>query len=133
MVRRARWLAVALLLLAGAAPAADAPHRPRVGLALSGGSAHGLAHVGVLKVLQELRVPVDYVAGTSMGSIVGGLYATGMPPGEMERILETTDWEDLLDDHYLFGQPQMPFDKLGRQRPCRPKLEDPDTVPRIPH
>ena len=98
MVRRARWLAVALLLLAGAAPAADAPRRPRVGLALSGGSAHGLAHVGVLKVLQELRVPVDYVAGTSMGSIVGGLYATGMPPGEMERILETTDWEDLLDD-----------------------------------
>ena len=98
MVRRARWLAVALLLLARAAPAADAPHRPRVGLALSGGSAHGLAHVGVLKVLQELRVPVDCVAGTSMGSIVGGLYATGMPPGEMERILETTDWEDLLDD-----------------------------------
>ena len=78
--------------------AAEAPRRPRVGLVLSGGSAHGFAHVGVLKVLEELRVPVDVVAGTSMGSIVGGLYASGMSPAEMERLLLTTDWEDLLDD-----------------------------------
>jgi NTE family protein len=69
-----------------------------MGLVLSGGSAHGFAHVGVLMVLEELRVPVDVVAGTSMGAVVGGLYASGMSPAEMERLLLTTDWEDLLDD-----------------------------------
>ena len=74
------------------------PARPRVGLVLSGGGARGAAHVGVLKVLEELRVPVDIVAGTSMGSIVGGLYATGMPPAEMQKVLETIDWDDAFDD-----------------------------------
>ena len=52
--------------------------RPSIGLVLSGGGARGAAHVGVLKVLEELHIPVDYVAGTSMGAIVGGLYASGM-------------------------------------------------------
>jgi len=89
--------ALVLFLFAPSAPA-EAPKRPRIGLVLSGGSAHGFAHVGVLKVLEELRVPVDVVAGTSMGSVVGGLYASGMSPAEMERLLLTTDWEDLLDD-----------------------------------
>ncbi|MBK9089536.1 MAG: patatin-like phospholipase family protein [Holophagales bacterium] len=89
--------ALVLFLVAPSSPA-ETPRRPRTGLVLSGGSAHGFAHVGVLKVLEELRVPVDVVAGTSMGSIVGGLYASGMSPAEMERLLLTTDWEDLLDD-----------------------------------
>ncbi|MBK8598491.1 MAG: patatin-like phospholipase family protein [Holophagales bacterium] len=89
--------AVLLFLVAPAAPA-ETTGRPRVGLVLSGGSAHGLAHVGVLSVLEELRVPVDVVAGTSMGSVVGGLYASGMSPAEMERLVLTADWEDLLDD-----------------------------------
>jgi NTE family protein len=89
--------ALVLLLVAPSAPA-ETPKRPRVGVVLSGGSAHGFAHVGVLKVLEELRVPVDVVAGTSMGAIVGGLYASGMSPAEMERLVQTTDWEDLLDD-----------------------------------
>ncbi|MBK9374255.1 MAG: patatin-like phospholipase family protein [Holophagales bacterium] len=98
-MRRAARGAFALSLLLAASPSpAETPKRPRVGLVLSGGSAHGFAHVGVLKVLEELRVPVDVVAGTSMGSIVGGLYASGMSPAEMERLLLTTDWEDLLDD-----------------------------------
>ena len=55
--------------------------RPRIGLVLSGGGARGAAHIGVLKVLEDLRIPVDYVAGTSMGAIIGGLYASGMSPG----------------------------------------------------
>src|SRR5215469_11373196 len=55
-----------------------APHRPRVALALAGGGARGGAHIGVLKVLEELRVPIDCIAGTSMGSLVGGGYASGM-------------------------------------------------------
>lgn len=76
-------------------PAAD---RPKIGLALSGGGARGAAHIGVLKVLEEMRVPVDFVAGTSMGSIVGGLYASGMTPDEIERTLNSMDWEGIFSD-----------------------------------
>ncbi len=97
-MRKAAWSLAAALALGAPTAFAETPGRPRVGLVLSGGSAHGLAHVGVLKVLHELRIPVDVVAGTSMGSIVGGLYATGMPPGEMEWLVEAIDWEDVLDD-----------------------------------
>ena len=59
--------------------------RPRIGLVLGGGGARGIAHIGVIRVLEELRIPIDYVAGTSMGSIVGGLYATGMTSQQMEE------------------------------------------------
>ncbi len=57
---------------------------PRIGVALSGGGARGAAHLGVLKVLDELRVPVHCIAGTSMGSVIGGAYAAGTTPKEME-------------------------------------------------
>jgi NTE family protein len=72
--------------------------RPRTGLVLSGGGARGAAHVGVLKVLEELRIPVDYIAGTSMGSIVGGLYASGLSPQSMELTFNDIDWKDALTD-----------------------------------
>ena len=72
--------------------------RPKVGLVLSGGGARGAAHVGVLKVLEEMKVPVDYVAGTSMGSIVGGLYASGMSPEEIETAFGTYDWVNVFKD-----------------------------------
>jgi len=75
-----------------ALPAADPPARPRIGLVLSGGGARGIAHVGVLKVLEQLRVPVDAVAGTSMGAIAGGLYAAGMSAEEIEALVRTLDW-----------------------------------------
>ena len=71
---------------------------PRIGLALSGGGARGAAHIGVLKVLEELRVPVHCVAGTSFGAIVGGTYASGTPPGKLEEIVRTTDWDDVFRD-----------------------------------
>jgi NTE family protein len=74
------------------------PHRPRIGLVLGGGGARGSAHIGVLKVLEELHVPVDYVVGTSMGSIVGGAYAAGKTPAEMENKLRAADWKRLLSD-----------------------------------
>ena len=61
--------------------------RPRIGLVLAGGGARGLAHVGVLKVLEAERIPIDVIAGTSMGAIVGGLYASGMSATELEREL----------------------------------------------
>ncbi|MCP4230841.1 MAG: serine protease, partial [bacterium] len=72
--------------------------RPTVGLVLSGGGARGAAHVGVIKVLDELRIPVDYIAGTSMGAIVGGLYASGMTADELAHVIETADWSVLLTD-----------------------------------
>lgn len=72
--------------------------RPRIGLALGGGGARGGAHIGVLKVLEELRIPVDYVAGTSMGSIVGALYSSGMGVEELETAILEADWDDLFAD-----------------------------------
>ena len=71
---------------------------PRIGLALSGGGARGVAHIGVLKVLEELRVPVHCVTGTSMGSIVGGAYASGRSPADLERVVLATDWDAVFSD-----------------------------------
>lgn len=70
--------------------------RPKIGLVLSGGGARGLAHVGVLKVLEEMQVPVDVIAGTSMGAIVGGLYASGMRAAELERELMQVRWDEVF-------------------------------------
>jgi NTE family protein len=78
-------------------PAAGAPG-PRIGLTLSGGGARGIAHIGVLKVLEELRVPVHCVVGTSMGSIVGGAYASGRQPADLERVVLATDWDAVFSD-----------------------------------
>lgn len=66
--------------------------RPKIALVLAGGGAKGAAHIGVLKALEEMRVPVDYVTGTSMGSFVGGLYATGMSADEIEAYIDSVDW-----------------------------------------
>jgi NTE family protein len=90
------------LLLAGSSAIAGevpgGPARPRIGLVLSGGGARGAAHVGVLKVLDELHVHVDAIAGTSMGAVVGGLYASGMSGAEIERLLSSVDWQDAFRD-----------------------------------
>ncbi|MGE5090144.1 MAG: patatin-like phospholipase family protein [Candidatus Levyibacteriota bacterium] len=80
-------MAASVALMLGLAAATPAEARPRVCLVLSGGGARGAAHVGVLKVLQELRVPVDCIAGTSMGALVGGAYASGMSIADMETLL----------------------------------------------
>ncbi len=74
------------------------PRRPRVGLVLSGGGARGFAHIGVLRVLEQLRVPVDVIVGTSMGSVVGGAYAAGRTAAELESFAATTDWAAVLSD-----------------------------------
>ncbi len=70
--------------------------RPKIGLVLSGGGARGFAHIGVLKALEENRIPVDYIAGASMGALVGSLYSTGKSPAEMEQIVGALDWKKLL-------------------------------------
>ncbi|MBN1534412.1 MAG: patatin-like phospholipase family protein, partial [Spirochaetes bacterium] len=72
--------------------------RPKVGLVLSGGGAKGIAHVGVLKVLEEAGVKVDYIAGTSMGSIVGGFYAIGYDAKSLEKFALEEPWDELLSD-----------------------------------
>jgi NTE family protein len=84
--------------LAAEVPASPQVDRPKIGLALGGGGAKGAAHIGVLKVLEELRIPVDYIAGTSMGAVVGSLYASGASAAECERVLTTVDWNDLFHD-----------------------------------
>ena len=101
---RAVCLCAALLALLGRADVAravqeDAQATPcRVALVLSGGGALGIAHIGVLRVLEELQVPVDCVAGTSMGAIVGGLYAAGYSPAELESLVHELDWRGFLRD-----------------------------------
>ncbi len=82
----------------GAAAPAEPKSRPKIGLVLSGGGARGLTHIGVLKVLREMRIPIDYIAATSMGAIVGGLFASGMSPDDMERHLGSLSWPTLLSD-----------------------------------
>jgi len=72
------------------------PKHPVVGLVLSGGGARGLAQIGVLRVLEERGVPVDVIAATSLGAVVGGLYAAGYTPAELESIAVTTDWDQVL-------------------------------------
>jgi NTE family protein len=78
------------------APSAVPPVRPRIGLVLGGGGAKGGAHIGVIKVLEEMRIPVDCIAGTSMGAIVGAAYSTGMSAQELENVVTAVNWRDIL-------------------------------------
>jgi NTE family protein len=79
-----------------AGTSAAGARRPRVALALAGGGARGGAHIGVLKVLEELRVPIDCIAGTSMGALVGGGYASGMPAADIETFVTHVDWKAVV-------------------------------------
>jgi NTE family protein len=131
LVHAALWALLVGLLACGnprpvsAQEAADANDsrlaRPRIGLVLSGGGARGAAHVGVLKTLEALHVPVDAIAGTSMGAVVGGLYASGMSAAQIEKELDTIDWEDAFRD-------RPPRSRLNFRR----KLEDRDFLVQLP-
>lgn len=101
---------------AQAATASPPPTRPKIGLVLAGGGARGVAHVGVIRMLEELNVPVDYVVGSSMGAIVAGLYAAGYDSAEMEAWLRECDWDQMLGDRA--PRPQRGF---------RAKTEEMDT------
>jgi len=74
------------------------PDRPHTCLVLGGGGARGAAHIGVLKVLERERVPIDCIVGTSMGAVVGGLYASGYTADEIEAVLDRIDWAEVLRD-----------------------------------
>jgi len=90
-------LLLTLLLLLPLSGFADVP-QPKTGLVLSGGAARGLAHIGVLKALEENGVHIDAVAGTSMGAVIGGLYASGYSVAELEKLALTLDWQQVLSD-----------------------------------
>lgn len=96
------WLIITVAVLLGGCPLtifgqdAAVKKRPKIALVLSGGGARGIAHIGVLQWFEENRIPVDYVAGTSMGGLVGGMYATGRTPPEMRQIVGSIDWDDVL-------------------------------------
>ena len=96
MNKALRLLLLSLLICPWAAWAQSSASRPRIGLTLSGGGARGLAHIGLLKALDSAQVHVDYVTGTSMGAIVGSLYAAGYSGTEIERIAGQLDWDALL-------------------------------------
>lgn len=87
---------VLLACALGGSGASYAQARPKIGLVLSGGGARGLAHVGVLKVLERERIPVDVIAGTSMGAIVGGLYASGLSAQDVEAEVLKLDWNNVF-------------------------------------
>ena len=69
------------------------PTRPKIGLALGGGAARGIAHIGILRWFEEHRIPVDYIAGTSMGGLIGGAYASGLNPDEIQALMKEADWD----------------------------------------
>src|SRR5882757_1054736 len=85
------------------------PSRPRIGVALEGGGALGFAHIGVLRWFEEHHVPIDYIAGTSMGGLVGGLYATGNSPSEIRGLIRDIDWDEVLGG-------RVPFKELAFRR-----------------
>lgn len=84
--------------------------RPKIGVALQGGGAKGMAHIGALQWLEEHHIPIDYLAGTSMGGLLGGLYATGHSPAEIQWIVKDIDWNTILLGDTL-SRPSLPAER----------------------
>ena len=102
-------IVLGLLTAPGIAQEAPSKPAPRIALVLEGGGALGLAHIGVIRWLEENHIPVHYVAGTSMGALVGGLYAAGNDPKQLNQIVSGIDWDQVLSD-------QIPFQDLSYRR-----------------
>src|SRR5688572_7527450 len=94
-------------------PAARRIESPRVGVAFGGGSARGIAHVGVIRWLEEHRIPIDVAAGTSMGGLVGGAFATGMDAGELQAFVVSINWDE------LFGESSFRYKNVRRKADAR--------------
>ncbi len=114
MLKDYSWLLIVgllLIILINPVFSQDAPQkkRPKIGLVLSGGGARGFAHIGVIKVLEEEGIKVDYIGGTSMGSIIGGLYAMGYSIDSIEKISLSQDWDKVLNDH--ISRQEMDFEE----------------------
>ncbi len=120
--------------LAAQEPASDASVsdtvRPRIGLALSGGSARGFAHVGVIEVLEQAGVPVDLIAGTSMGGVIGGLYASGLTTEDLRKVASEVDWDRIFSD--APERRNLPIERKPEQGRTVVGLPIIDGRPRIP-
>ena len=92
-------LFVILLVTYQASFSQDSTKRPKIGLVLSGGGAKGFAHIGVLKVLEEAGIKIDFIGGTSMGAVIGGLYASGYNATQIDSIVRVTNFDNLLIDY----------------------------------
>ncbi len=118
-------LAVAGLLLASTVGAQsmtdEARSRPKIGLVLGGGGAKGAAHIGVLRVLDEMRIPIDCVAGTSMGALVGATFAAGVPPAEIEAQVLSVDWKETVGTRG--DRDRMPIQRKLQSKPFTNSIE----------
>jgi NTE family protein len=103
----------ALHAQSAAAPTPPAQTRPRIGVAFGGGSARGLAHVGVVRWFEEHRIPIDLIAGTSMGGLIGGAVASGMSSEELTALLASTDWDE------MFGFSPFRYKNIRRKNDAR--------------
>ena len=110
---RAITILSALALHAAVAICAAQTPRPTVGVAFGGGSARGIAHIGVIQWFEENHIPIDVAAGTSMGGLVGGAFATGMNAAELRTLITTTDWD------MMFGSSSFQFKNLRRKEDAR--------------
>ncbi len=111
---RALSCALAALLLTASPGSADpAQSRPRIGVAFGGGSARGIAHIGVIRWFEEHRIPIDIAAGTSMGALVGGAFASGMTSDELRALIQQTDWDA------MFGSSSFPYKNIRRKEDAR--------------
>ena len=99
--------------------------RPKIGLVLSGGGAKGFAHIGVLKVLEEMNMPIDYISGTSMGAIIGAFYAMGYSATEIEKLVLDQKWDELLADkisrRYIHVKDKENLDRYVVSFPIKPQ------------
>jgi NTE family protein len=112
-------LACVISTLVSAQSAPGVANHPKVGLVLEGGGALGLAHIGVIQWLEEHRIPVTYIAGTSMGGLVGGIYATGLHAGEVREVVEGIDWDVVIGGETPFGDLSYRRKQDSREYPSR--------------
>ncbi len=108
-----RFLAVALCVAGLSASTAAQEPRGTVGVAFGGGSARGIAHVGVIRWFEEHHIPIDVAAGTSMGGLIGGAFASGMSSTEIDEMLQRLNWDE------MFGASTFPFKNIRRKADAR--------------
>jgi NTE family protein len=112
-MRSAAALLLGCLITLSSSNAQAQPSRPTVGVAFGGGSARGIAHIGVIQWFEEHHIPIDVAAGTSMGGLVGGAFATGMSAAELRALISGTDWDA------MFGSSSFPYKNLRRKEDAR--------------
>ncbi len=113
VVRQLVGVSFAILLAVGARDVLAQPARPTIGVAFGGGSARGIAHIGIIQWFEENHIPIDVAAGTSMGGLVGGSFASGMSAAELRTLITGTDWD------LMFGASSFPFKNLRRKEDAR--------------